>query len=128
MRKKSKNIIALSFVILFVFTLFGYNIYADKALEKAIDRKLNNIVHTRDYKVMSSSNPYDYIKGPDSSKDYNCIVSQGEKSLNYLLKKLENSNANGLTEYIMAIACSEILKENPDSKSWASGKEWYINY
>jgi len=128
MRKRSTNIIVLFFVLLFVFSLFGYNAFADKAFEKAIDAKLNSIVYTKDPKVISSSNPYDYIKGPDSSKDYNYIVSQGEKSLNYLLKKFATSNSNGLKEYIMAIACSEILKENPDSKNWGSGKEWYINY
>lgn len=122
MRKKSTIVIVLSFALLFGFTLFGYNSFTDKAFEKAIDTKLNSIVHNKDYNVMISSNPYDYIKGPDSSKDCNYIVSQGEKSLNYMLKKLENSNSNGLKEYIMAIACSEILKENPDSKNWDSGK------
>lgn len=128
MRKKSTIVIVLFFVLLFGFTLFGYNSFTDKAFEKAIDTKLNSIVYTEDLKVTMSSNPYDYIKGPDSSKDYNYIVSQGEKSLNYLLKKFATSNSNGLKEYIMAIACSEILKENPDSKNWGSGKEWYINY
>jgi hypothetical protein len=28
----------------------------------------------------------------------------------------------------MAIACSEILKEDTASKSWTNGREWYENY
>ena len=28
----------------------------------------------------------------------------------------------------MAIACSEILKEDTSSKKWVSGREWYDNY
>ncbi len=62
------------------------------------------------------------------NKDYKYIVSQGQKSLDYMLKKFVSSDKNGLEEYIMAIACSEILKENPASKNWASGREWYDNY
>ena len=45
-----------------------------------------------------------------------------------MLKKFENSNENGLKEYIMAIVCSEILKEDPKSRNWSTGREWYNNY
>ncbi|WP_154674866.1 hypothetical protein [Desnuesiella massiliensis] len=45
-----------------------------------------------------------------------------------MLSKFENSNKDGLEEYIMAISCSEILKENPSSKIWTSGRQWYENY
>ena len=45
-----------------------------------------------------------------------------------MINKFANSNKNGLEEYIMAIACSEILKENSTSKNWDSGREWYNNY
>jgi hypothetical protein len=34
-----------------------------------------------------------------------------------MLQKFAHSDKNSLEEYIMAIACSEILKENPDSKN-----------
>jgi hypothetical protein len=44
-----------------------------------------------------------------------------------MLNKFANSDKNGLEEYIMAIACSEILNENPANKKWASGREWYDN-
>lgn len=124
----------LTFIfIIAVLTLFSFTgcsnttnkSSSDKAFEQTIDEKLYNISHPKDSQVSSSSNPYDYIKSADSYKDYKYIVSQGDKSLNYMVKKFASSDKNGLEEYIMAMACSDILKEN---KNWASGREWYNNY
>ncbi|MCM3630308.1 hypothetical protein M3194_23535 [Paenibacillus glycanilyticus] len=101
---------------------------SDKSFEHAIDEKLNDIVHPKDMKVSLSSNPYDYIKGEDSNKDYKYIVEQGEKSLNYMLGEFADGNNDGLREYIMAMACAEILQEDPASKDWSSGRGWYNHY
>lgn len=133
MKKRFRYVLLSCLVTLVAFSLLGCGnptkkVSVDNAFEKTIDEKLANITHPKDSKVSLSSNPYDYIKGIDSNKDYKYIVSQGEKSLNYMLKKFVSSNNNGLDEYIMAIACSEILKENPASKNWSSGREWYNNY
>lgn len=133
MRKILINVITMGLVVLFAFNFIGCSNTAekvpmDKALEQTIDEKLNNITNPKDSKVLISSNPYDYINSVDSNEDYKYIVSQGENSLNYMLSKFANSTGNGLEEYIMAIACSEILKENPTSKNWISGKEWYEQY
>lgn len=100
----------------------------DKTFEQTIDEKLGNIANPKNSKVSLSSNPYDYIKDGESIEEYKYIVSQGEKSLDYMLVKFANSNKDGLEEYIMAMTCSEILKENPSSKKWVSGREWYNNY
>lgn len=45
-----------------------------------------------------------------------------------MLTKFKNDKGNGLREYVMAIACSEILKENTETKNWETGREWYDNY
>ncbi|MDQ0888581.1 hypothetical protein QFZ81_003669 [Paenibacillus sp. V4I9] len=131
MRKRLINVMVICLAVLFVFSLIGCSNTVKKAstditFEQTIDGKLNNITNPKDYNV--SSNPYDYIKGVDSNKDYKYIVLQGEESLNYMLNKFANHDKNGLEEYIMAIACSEILKEDTASKKWASGREWYDNY
>jgi hypothetical protein len=131
MRKRLMNVMGICLAVLFVFSLIGCSntakkVSSDKAFEQTIDGKLNNITNPKDYTLLLSSNPYDYIKGVDGNKDYKYIVLQGEKSLNYMLNKFSDSDKNGLEEYIMATACSEILKEN--SKRWASGREWYDNY
>ncbi|QGQ97667.1 hypothetical protein EHS13_23635 [Paenibacillus psychroresistens] len=133
MKKRLLKVTVISLAVLFVFSLIGCSITAknsstEKTFEQTIDEKLINISNSKDNIVSLSSNPYDYIKGIDSNKDYKYIVLQGEKSLNYMLNKFANSDKNGLEAYIMAIACSEILKENPASKNWASGGEWYDNY
>jgi hypothetical protein len=133
MRKRLMNVMVICLAVLIVVCLIGCSntvtkASTDKTFEQTIDGKLNNITNPKDNKVSLSSNPYDYIKGVDSNKDYKYIVLQGEMSLNYMLNKFANSDKNGLEEYIMAISCSEILKENPASKKWASGREWYDNY
>lgn len=92
-------------------------------LSSTIDDKLNTIIQNP--KAMFSSNPYDYVK---DSRDYEWIVKQGVEVLEYMLQKFEKSKENGLREYIMAIACSEILGDRPENKKWSSGREWYENY
>ena len=133
MRKRLINVIVIFIAVLIACSFITYRITAnkdstDKTFEHTIQEKLNNITNPEDIIVSVSSNPYDYIKGADSHEDYKYIVSQGKKSLDYMLNKFANSNKNGLEEYIMAIACSEILKENPSFKDWASGRGWFANY
>jgi hypothetical protein len=133
MRKRLMNVMVICLALIFVYSLIGCSnavkkVSTDKIFEQTIDAKLNNITNPKDYNISLSSNPYEYIKRVDSNKDYKYIVYQGEKSLNYMLNKFANSDKNGLEEYIMAIACSELMKENPASKKWASGREWYDNY
>jgi hypothetical protein len=133
MRKKLINVMLICLAVLFAFGLIGCSnstkkVSTDKVFDQTIEEKLSSITHPKDSKVSLSSNPYDYIKDLESNEDYKYIVSQGEKSLNYMLNKFASSNKNGLEEYIMALACSEILKENPTSKNWASGREWYESY
>ncbi len=97
-----------------------------KSIEFIIDEKLSRICDITDLSAASSSNPYDYIQ--HNEKDFENIVNLGDVGLKYMLKKFENSNENGLKEYIMAIVCSEILKEDPKSRNWSTGREWYNNY
>ena len=130
MRKSFINMMVICLAALFALTLIGcintaQKVPTHKTFDQTIEEKLNNITNPKDSKVSLSSNPYDYIKG---NEDYKYIVSQRDKSLDFMLNKFANSNKDGLEEYIMAIACSEILKENPASKNWASGREWYENY
>lgn len=73
-----------------------------------------------------SSNPYEYIE--ECKEEYNHILAHGNIALELMLERLSNSKEDGLKEYIMAIACSEILKEDSDIKNWSTGLEWYREY
>ncbi|MFL0245673.1 hypothetical protein [Candidatus Clostridium stratigraminis] len=133
MRRKTINAMVLCFAVLLTFILGGcFNSQkkasSEKSFEQTIDEKLYNITHPKDSTISLSSNPYDYIKNTTGKENYQYIVRNGKKSLDYLLVKFESSSKNGLEEYIMAIACSEILKEDPAAKKWDSGKAWYDNY
>lgn len=107
----------------FLLIFSGCGMSETKDIGAIIDSKLNSICENP--KVATSSNPYDYTKG---SKDFDDIVNMGNDALIYMLTKFKSSEENGLREYVMAIACSKILKEDPDTKKWATGREWYENY
>lgn len=133
MKKRIMHTIVIVLCILFSFSLGSCrnNIKLtsyDKTFEQTIEQKLNSIINPKNSKTSLSSNPYEYIKGMNSNEDYKFIVSQGEKSLEFMLQKFADGNEDGLEEYIMAMACSEILKEDFSSKKWDSGREWYLNY
>lgn len=51
-----------------------------------------------------------------------------EGSLEYMLNEFAKSNEDGLKEYIMALACCDILGEDVTNKQWNSGREWYTSY
>ncbi|MBU3113066.1 hypothetical protein [Clostridium lacusfryxellense] len=128
-----KSVIIVSFLVMLVLvsTCLSKSAKDIKSKEKvtitaanvAIDKKLDTICDNP--KVAASSNPYDYTK---DSQDYKDIVSSGDDALKYMLTKFDKSKENGLREYVMAIACSEMLKENIETKKWETGREWYENY
>ena len=91
---------------------------------QVIDEKINTIVNKPGI-VQLSSNPYDYIK---EDKNYDDILKLGNDAFRYMLKRLENSQENGLHEYIMAMACSDMLGEDSTNKAWSTGKGWYEGY
>jgi len=88
-----------------------------------IDEKLATIISKP--KAVLSSNPYDYIQG---NRDFQDIVALGDEALKHMLKNFEISQEDGLKEYVMALACTEILGEDPAYKGWSTGKQWYQAY
>lgn len=76
--------------------------------------------------IMISSNPNDYIAC--SPEAHGLILNTGEDGLNVLLQKLESSSDNGLREWIMAQASTELLGERNSVNEWNSGKDWLRQY
>jgi hypothetical protein len=100
---------------------YGIGMEQNTELSSEIDKKLDAIVSNPQH--AGSSNPYEYIQ---DNADFDFIVKQGKHSLVYLLSKFGSSSTDGLKEYVMAIACSQIL--NDTNKNWKTGREWYNNY
>lgn len=128
MQRKIINRIVMILLIAVVMFVISCNQFTSNQsiiqdFNKEIDDKLDTIISNP--KHLASSNPYDYTK---DNTDYEFIINQGNKALNYMLDKFKGSTENGLKEYVMAIACSEILGEKPEQKNWSSGREWYENY
>ncbi|HEY9063140.1 MAG TPA: hypothetical protein VIO64_21985 [Pseudobacteroides sp.] len=90
-------------------------------VKKEIDQKIQSILNIKS----ASSNPYDIIK---DNKDFEYLIQQKDAGLRCMLDKFRESNDNGLKEYIMAIACSKILDEDPKEKKWSTGRGWYDQY
>lgn len=78
----------------------------DQALSATIESKLQQMVS--DPVLLTSSNPNDYIAG--NREAYEDILSTGEAGLFLLLQQLESSPDNGLKEWIMAQASTELLE------------------
>ncbi|MEK4512100.1 hypothetical protein EJP82_12150 [Paenibacillus anaericanus] len=91
---------------------------------REIEDNLSKIINNKE--VAFSSNPIDYID--QNQNEYENIISKGEKGLKYLIVELKSSEENGLKEWIMAKASTDILKTNNPIKEWSTGKEWINKY
>lgn len=96
----------------------------EQSVSGVIDHSLQEMVG--ESVIMSSSNPNDYIAG--SPEAYGLILNTGEEGLHVLLQKLESSSDNGLREWIMAQASTELLGERNSVNEWNSGKDWLRQY
>ncbi|WP_433752103.1 hypothetical protein [Paenibacillus amylolyticus] len=96
----------------------------EQVLSATIESNLQQMVS--DPVLLISSNPNDYIAGnPEAYED---ILNTGEAGLLLLLRQLESSPDNGLKEWIMAQASTELLGEHNPVEAWHSGKDWLRQY
>ncbi|PRA08806.1 MULTISPECIES: hypothetical protein [unclassified Paenibacillus] len=96
----------------------------DQALSATIESKLQQMVS--DPVLVTNSNPNDYIGG--NREVYDDILNTGEEGLHLLLQQLESSPDNGLKEWIVAQASTELLGEINPVEDWHSGKDWLRQY
>ena len=77
--------------------------------------------------VGGSSNPYDYV---GISPAFTKLVALGKPALPAIVAEIEDSDQNGLREYLLAAAGAQISGDTPGSgaQSWSSGKEWARQY
>jgi hypothetical protein len=72
-----------------------------------------------------SSNPYDYVP---HSPAFKRLVARGAPAVDAIADEIQSSKDNGLKEYLLAIAASEILREPAKDKTWVTGKDWATGY
>lgn len=111
-------------MMLILVTGCNYQASNTKNIGNLIESSLDIIVS--DKSVALSSNPGDYIAANEEA--YKEIVNWGQPSLKYLTDKFEQGSENGLRQWIMAKACSDILGTKDPVKNWSSGKDWYKKY
>jgi len=75
--------------------------------------------------VQTSSNPFDYV---GVSPRFKVLVARGTPAVEAIAREIETSKDNGLREYLLAIAATQILGESDANKGWSTGKEWAIQY
>ena len=77
--------------------------------------------------VGESSNPYDYV---GISPAFTRLVALGKKALPAIAAEIEDSDKNGLREYLLAAAGAQIDGDTPASgaQTWRNGKEWARQY
>jgi hypothetical protein len=111
-------------IILVSVTGCNYQASSTKNIGSVIESSLDTIVSEKS--VAMSSSPGDYIAANEEA--YKVIVNLGQPSLKYLTDKFEQGSENGLRQWIMAKACSDILGKKDPVKNWSSGKDWYQKY
>ena len=124
MKKTISSLIVSCFLIVFIgshvfATTIEFNSNLNKLTETIMENSLKNP------NMAMSSNPYDYI----NNQYYDKIVDMGVEALPIIKKEIQKSKANGLREYILAVAAEDIakidLKEGHDYKTrWASAKDF----
>ena len=124
MKKILSSLIVSCFLIVFIGSnVFANTIELNSNLNKLTDAIMEN--SSKNPSMAMSSNPYDY----KNNQYYDKIVDMGVEALPIIEKEIQKSKANGLREYILAIAEEEIakvdLKEGHDYKTrWASAKDF----
>lgn len=91
---------------------------------KIIDKKLDAIISDLDTEQLPR-NPAFYVQERNYA-EYEDIINLGDDAFNYMLESFAVSQEDGWKEYIMAMACSEILGET--EIDWSTGEEWYTSY
>ena len=74
-----------------------------------------------------SSNPFAYIEAGKSQ--YFEILTYGSKAVDCFVEQLR-AGANGLPEYIMAVACAELtgIGDKYEGADWATAQQWLALY
>ncbi len=117
-------IAASSVLIVLIYFLFIPSPSVNVSAAKIIDNNMSIIMNSlTSLPKTSSSNPYDYIR---DSNEFNNIVVIGPDALPIIKQRIDDSDENGLREYILAIAAEKIAKVDlkGDNLGWSTGKEW----
>lgn len=112
--------------ILLIFLLITVCLVACQSSDnvgREIEDNLSKIINNKE--VAFSSNPFDYIE--QNQNEYENIISKGEKGLQYLIEELKSSEENGLKEWIMAKASTDILQTNNPKKNGQQGRNGLTN-
>jgi len=130
------------FILLIILGFIGFNNINKPSTASNVKQQLDNnqiskikanlIIISSSPKI--SSNPHDYINAHKS--EYNEIIQMGNPVVDYFVSEFKKGNLNGITAWISAWMCNEILGDrNPikiwseDQKNgWSTGIDWYEKY
>lgn len=105
------------------FKWLGFTTYAKNSKESArqlIEKDIRLMAEEIAKNGGVQSNPYSYTE--KSPEQYKALCAGGGEAVEYIRDIIENSSDDGLVEYILASAASDILGET--EKTWSSGKDW----
>lgn len=134
MNKNINKTKILGLLLAIVVVIVGIALFASS--EVPVEKKVRTNLHKIDKSISKSieqelelapgSNPYDYV---EDNEYYKSIIELGVEALAELEKTLANSEANGLKEYILAIAIEEITHANlngilEEEYAWENAKEF----
>ncbi|MGL5149342.1 MAG: hypothetical protein ACRC7N_02065 [Clostridium sp.] len=59
---------------------------------------------------------------------FDFLVKLGEPTLNFFINEYKENPGDANRQYVMAYICSKILKEDPSTRTWTTGKEWFESH
>lgn len=92
----------------------------DEDIKERVEFLLNRIVNNESL----SSNPYDYMS---NNKDIEELIALGEPAMYSMFDIFAKNHEDGLKEYVMMVACAEILGVNENHGVYSS-KEWFYKF
>lgn len=120
MRNLFKKVGSILIVGMMMFLLVGCGSKEEDVTTK-VNYNLSKMTQTTG--IDQGTDKINRIKARDEYKE---IISLGNEALDVMLNRFSESSEDKLREYIMAVACSEILGEASMDKE--TGRTWYDDY
>lgn len=84
-------------------------------------------------KIVSSSQNSNWPKEPEDfyteyKTEFDNIIAEKQIVLSHFVNKFNQSRADGIEQYAMAVALSKIVEDQINVNDWTTGKEWFEKY
>jgi len=119
-------VIAVTIIVVFMSSCSNGKVDVSEEIHLRINKIQQSIDYSASSEISASSNLYDNVK---SNEDFEVITDLGFAALPELIQLLDQSEQDGVKEYIYAVALEQISKVDMRKRTdWNTGKEFLTIY